>query len=133
MFGPMRTTRLSYKDYEAIIQALERNVERLRAEAIRHRDAYTPLAWAKAMRDFRWSGALMRRLTAELETMPAPSDDDRAREVSGLRQLAQRLPRTKANAALHHADVLARRKAKEERIAAFWRNREMRRSGTRGV
>jgi len=127
MFGPERTTSLAYEDYETLIRALDSDVERLRARVLHLRDTFQPLAWAQASSDLGRAASLLRRLTEELATLPAPTADDLAWEANRLRWWALRLPRTKANAALHHAAVVARRKAEEERKAAYWRNREAQR------
>lgn len=123
MFGPKRTTSLNEFEYRLLLAALEREVQRLQAESVQHRDAYDPSAWAEATTKRRLVNSLRVRLEHEKSELPALTDEERQWEADRLRYSAGRIPRSKANAEAHHADVVKRREAAEARRAAFWERR----------
>jgi hypothetical protein len=126
MFGPHHATSLSAAECKVLIEALEREMRRLKREADKHRDAYDRQAWAKATSQWHLASSLWGRLKAELEEFPEPTAEERDWEEGRLRRLAERLPRSAANAVAHHADVVERRRIAEARRVAFWEGRGQR-------
>lgn len=118
MFGPKRTALLDSFDYRLIISALDREALRLQAESEKHRDAYDPPAWAETTTKRRLLGFLRNRLEHELSELPVLTAEEKRWEESHLRRSAGSIPRSKANAAVHHANVVKRREAAEARRAA---------------
>jgi len=123
MFGPKRTTSLDEFEYRLILTALEREVRRLEDESNRHRDAFDQPAWAEATSKRRLVNSLRVRLEDEKNELPVLTDEERQWEANHLRRAAGRIPRSKANAEAHHADVVKRREQAEARRAAFWDRR----------
>lgn len=123
MFGPKRTTSLDATEYRLIRAALDGEVSRLRAESERHRDAYDPAAWADTTAQGRLMHFLRNRLAGELQDLPVESEHEQRLERDRLRKWAGPIPRSKANAAAHHADVVKRRAAEEARRVAYWDRR----------
>ncbi|MDU0342982.1 hypothetical protein [Bosea rubneri] len=120
MFGPKGTTTLDSFEYRLILAALERESRYLQAESDRHRDAYDPPAWAEATSKGRLVAMLRRRLEREMDELPARTVEERQWEQNLLLRWAGRIPRSKANAEAHRANVTRRREAAEARRAAYW-------------
>jgi hypothetical protein len=123
MFGPKLTTSLDAAEYRLILSALEREAFRLRADVERHRDAYDPPAWAEATSKGHLVRTLVNRLEYELGRLPVATQEERQWQADHLQRWAGRIPRSKANATAHHADVVKRRNAEEARKAAYWEGR----------
>lgn len=123
MFGPRRNASLSAEECELLIGVLNREMRRLKREADTHRDAYDRLAWAKATSQWYLASSLWGRMKTELKEFPEPTAEERDLQEGRLRRLAERLPRSAANAVAHHADVVERRRIVEARRAAFWEGR----------
>lgn len=66
---------------------------------------------------------LRNRLSSELQDLPVASEDEQHQEQERLRRWAGPIPRSKANAAAHRADVVKRRAAEEARKTAYWERR----------
>ena len=123
MFGPNSKTSLSAEEYAVLVRMLARETGRLKAEADKQRDAFDPMAWARATAQWRLASSLRWRLETEMEALPPTTDEQRGWEESRLRRLAETVPRSNANAVAHHAAMVERRKVQEAR-------RKKRRLGT---
>lgn len=126
MRGRQSEIILDAEEQEVLVQALEIEMRRLKREAAKHRDAYDRQAWAKTTSSLRLASHVYARLKIELCLLSSPTADELDQKRRHLEQLAERIPRSTANAKAHHADVVKRREIAEARRTAFWEGRRQR-------